>query len=235
MNALDEKQMRLINVWLRFASSGDEYGRYMSVWIAFNALCYGLFADEASRRRPDLTDDRGLNGLVGEVNAVGRIKVRVDGRVSIRLDVPGRIRIDIRERYTEYLVFSAFASNYQSEYTRWLKAPEFSAELDELLAEIRRPRGDYVINMLRVAEHRADRDPADMAAKNIVVAITERDNLKQLVAALYQVRNNMFHGEKVPGDINDDRIVRAARPVLETLVRRAYNTITESAAAAGCS
>jgi hypothetical protein len=34
----------------------------------------------------------------------------------------------------------------------------------------------------------------------------------------------MFHGEKVPGDPNDDRIVCAARPVLDALVKQALDT-----------
>lgn len=226
MDPLAEKQKHLINAWLQL-ESGDEYGRYMSTWIAFNALCYALFADEASRRRPDLIDDRGLNEITGEVRAEGRIEVRVDGRVSIRLEIPGRIRIDIRERYTEDRIFSAFASKFQPDYERWLLLPEFSTELANFLEAIRRPRGEYVINMLRVDEHSSDRDPAEMAAKNIVVAISDRANLRELIAVLYQVRNNMFHGEKVPGDINDDRVVRAARPVLEGLVKRAYERTVE--------
>lgn len=63
-------------------------------------------------------------------------------------------------------------------------------------------------------------------------AITDRTNLSHLVTVLYQVRNNMFHAEKVPGDPNDDRIVRAARPVLDGVVKRALETIAEQGTAA---
>jgi hypothetical protein len=231
MDALEGNQRRRINMWLDLAS-GDEYRRYMFAWVAFNALCYALFGNAASRRRPDLVDDRGLEGLAGEVRAEGRIEVHIDGRVSIRLDRPDRIRIDIRERYTEDLIFSAFASKFQPEYIRWLEVPQFSAELDKLLEAVRRPGGDYVINMLRIDQHSPDRKLADMAGRNIVVAITDRADLSQLVAVLYQVRNNMFHGEKVPGDMHDNRIVSAARPVLEGLVKRAFETIAEPGAAA---
>jgi len=229
MDLLDAKQKRLINAWLQ-RESGDEYGRYMSTWIAFNALCYALFADKAFRRRPDLTDDRGLNGISsGNVCAAeGRIEVRVDGRISIRIDKPGRIQIDIRERYTEDRIFSEFASKFQSDYERWIETPEFSADLTTFLEAIRRTKGDYVINMLRVDEHSVDSDPAEMDARNIVAAITDRGDLKELVDVLYQVRNNMFHGEKVPGKPNDDLVVKAGRPVLEHLVKRAYDTVAGS-------
>jgi hypothetical protein len=45
-------------------------------------------------------------------------------------------------------------------------------------------------------------------------------NLRQLKSVLYQIRCNVFHGEKAPGDVNDDRIVRAAHPVLDFIVRQ---------------
>jgi hypothetical protein len=228
MDALDAQQRRLITAWLELAPA-DEYGRFMSTWIAFNALCYALFASEASQRRAELADSRGLNGLAGEVRAEGQIEVRVDGRVSIRLETPGRIRIDIREKYTENFIFSAFSSKFQQDYTSWLQEPQFLTKLTNFLAAIRQPRGNYGINMLRIDKHDVDRDPVEMAALNIVVAITDRANLAELVGVLYQVRNNTFHGEKVPRDPNDDESLgrRAARPVLEDLVRRAYDPVTE--------
>lgn len=35
---------------------------------------------------------------------------------------------------------------------------------------------------------------------------------------LYQIRCNIFHGEKTPGDFNDDRIVKNALPLLRHIV-----------------
>lgn len=35
---------------------------------------------------------------------------------------------------------------------------------------------------------------------------------------LHQIRCNVFHGEKIPGELNDDRIVNAATPVLRELL-----------------
>jgi hypothetical protein len=79
---LDPKQQRLIRAWLAAAisPSGDEYGRFMAAWIAFNAFCYPLFAEKTSRRRPDLADDRGLVGLTGRVPAQGSLELRAEGR-----------------------------------------------------------------------------------------------------------------------------------------------------------
>src|SRR5713101_313751 len=108
---LDDKQRRLINAWLQRATTGDgdEYGRFMAAWLAFNAFCYACFASLASRQRPDLTDARGLSGLTGKVNASGTLELRTDGRVRLQIEEPGRIRIDIRDRYTEDIVFDQFA------------------------------------------------------------------------------------------------------------------------------
>ncbi len=44
--------------------------------------------------------------------------------------------------------------------------------------------------------------------------------LAQLKSMLYQVRNSVFHGGKVPSDLNDDRIVKAATPVLALICER---------------
>jgi hypothetical protein len=108
---LDDKQKRLIEAWLGRATArdGDEYGRFMAAWLAFNAFCYARFAAIASRKRPDLGEDRGLEGLEGQVPAEGTLELRPDGRVRLLIKKPGRIQIDIRDRYTENVVFEQFA------------------------------------------------------------------------------------------------------------------------------
>jgi len=93
----------------------------MAAWIAFNALCYALFAQNANRRRADLSDDRGLAGLVGTVRARGSLELRRDGRVRIRIEEPGVIQIDIRDRYTEDVVFADFARTYAAPFVTWLE------------------------------------------------------------------------------------------------------------------
>lgn len=223
---LDDKQHRLIGGWLGRAMvpGGDEYGSFMAAWIAFNAFCYALFADQASRRRPDLSEDRGLNGLTGRVPVEGSLELRSDGRVRLRIERPGRIQIEIRERYTEDVVFIEFARRFGSSFVGWLKESSFRAARDGFLASLKQPNGYYVVNMLRAAEHDATTLLDQLIRKNVVVAVKDPDDLRQLVDALYQVRCNVFHGEKVPGNVNDDRIVKAARPLLLELVTRALAT-----------
>ena len=222
---LDHKQKRLIEAWLGRATArdGDEYGRFMAAWLAFNAFCYARFAAIASRRRPDLGEDRGLVGLEGQVPAEGTLELRPDGRVRLLIKKPGRIQIDIRDRYTEDVVFTQFALQYQSSFRSWLEEASLREARDGFLAALKRPTGYYVINMLRAAEHDPDGSLEEMTRKTIVVAIADPNLLKELVDALYQVRCNVFHGEKVPGDLNDDRIVTAARPLLVELLQRAVS------------
>jgi hypothetical protein len=80
----------------------------------------------------------------------------------------------------------------------------------------------YVVNMARSHDYDPMADYNTMVARNIIVPFDNYTNLNELKNVLYQVRCNVFHGEKVPGEINDDRIVKTAYPVLlaimETLV-----------------
>ena len=61
-----------------------------------------------------------------------------------------------------------------------------------------------------------------MSDKNIIISL-DKNNLKTIQKVLYQIRCNIFHGEKGPGDLNDDRIVRASNPVLDYIVKHLLN------------
>lgn len=229
--ALDDKQKRLIDAWLKRAddSSMDEYGRFMAVWIAFNALCYALFALKASHRRPDLSEDRGLTGLDQRVSAEGWLEPRGGGRVRLRIEKPGKIQLDIQDRYSEDIIFSEFARVFSPLFTAWLKEEHVLNARDGFLAELKKERGTYVVNMLRVEDYNRLKDNqaislADLRKRNVVVPVNKPEDLREVVPALYQVRCNVFHGEKVPGEPNDDRIVKAARPLLVEIVRHALSS-----------
>jgi hypothetical protein len=60
----------------------------------------------------------------------------------------------------------------------------------------------------------------ELNKRNIVVLFEDIFNLQILKNVLYQIRCNIFHGEKTPGDINDDRIVSASFPVLKYLLEK---------------
>jgi hypothetical protein len=76
----------------------------------------------------------------------------------------------------------------------------------------------YVINMAKAGQHDPSADLQAMESRNIIVRFTDTASLCQLKDVLYQIRCNIFHGEKAPGVRNDDRIVKAATPVLRQLL-----------------
>ena len=58
----------------------------------------------------------------------------------------------------------------------------------------------------------------DQLDQRNIIKLCETNELLTIKNVLYQIRCNIFHGEKTPGDINDDRIVRSALPLLRLIV-----------------
>jgi len=70
--------------------------------------------------------------------------------------------------------------------------------------------------MARINSFDQKEDIDEQSRRNILV-LCENNNLSTIKNVLYQIRCNIFHGEKIPGDINDDRIVKSANPILEQI------------------
>jgi hypothetical protein len=207
----DKRQARIIRSWLSRSrgAASDAYDAFIGLWIAFNAYCYGQYAQAAHRNRADLRNESGLRSLSGAPTAaVGQI-VREPSRVRLELTQPGRVVIVIRQRYTEDIIFSQFAANFRDTYLDWLKDSRFAVHVATFHAALARNGRHYVVNMAA-----ADRyDPANLDAlanQGVIVPFEDPAKLDDLVDVLYQVRCNVFHGEKVPYDPNDDKIVEAA-------------------------
>jgi hypothetical protein len=143
-------------------------------------------------------------------------------RFRLNIEKPGKISIVIAERYTEDMIFSQFAHHYQVRYDEILQQPTFQESVKAFRHALAKNGRWYVVNMARSHDYDPMGDSTIMVERNIIVPFDNYTNLTALKNALYQVRCNVFHGEKVPGEINDDRIVKAAYPVLlvimETLV-----------------
>ena len=56
-----------------------------------------------------------------------------------------------------------------------------------------------------------------------ILVLCEDNNLDTIKNVLYQIRCNIFHGEKIPGDVNDDTIVKSANPVLKYILNYLIN------------
>lgn len=217
---LDYKQRRLITSWMELAGQdrADEYTRFMALWIAFNAYCYAYFGADAQRPRADVKKGAGLASIPPEPQRVDAHIQRQERRILIELDTPSVVRIQISERYTEDNIYASFAQHHTATYTALLGTPDFARAVEHLQEAIAKNGRHYVINMLKVQQHDPTRGFREMASDRTIIPFEDTTSLSQLKDVLYQIRCNIFHGEKVPGEPNDDRIVKAATPVLHQLL-----------------
>ena len=75
----------------------------------------------------------------------------------------------------------------------------------------------YVIDMSRYDQYNEKNDISSMSS-NGVISLLEDNDLSSIINVLYQIRCNIFHGGKEPGDHHDDEIVNAANPILNRIV-----------------
>ena len=216
----DDKQKTLINAWITQASeSSNEYLKFMSNWIAFNAICYNLFFEQAVMERAEL--NRGKSKLRkfkesvkqnNDIQAQSTSITLKKERIEIDIKVPERLNFSIKEKYTEDLIYEQFVKSYSDKIS---VGHEIFQNLKESLKKEDR---SYVINMARIQAYNQSEDVDDQSKDNILV-LCEKNNLRTIKNVLYQIRCNIFHGEKIPGDINDDRIVKSANPILERITK----------------
>ena len=220
MPILDDKQWQLIQSWIGLAGQAgiDAYTQFIALWIAFNAYCYAYYGWDAQRPRADLRKDAGLAGVSSEPHRVDATIQRKDDRIIIELAIPTTVRIHITERYTEDHIYTSFAEHQDATYANLRKDPVFFAAVKALQSAITKNGHSYVVNMLKAEEYDPARGFRDMVAKHIIIPFDDDTNLTRLKNLLYQVRCNIFHGAKIPGEANDDRIVRASVPVLRQLL-----------------
>ena len=223
MAYFDDKQKRLINSWHNLSvQSEDAYMAFMAEWIAFNAICYNLYYNKAIIERANIDRDKSrklLNNIneklnpTAEVNAQNAKFVGSSEKWSIDILLPERLFISVSQNYTEDLIYNEFVKENQNWYNK--KPSDLFEKLKNSLA-----KGDnyFVINMAKSNSYKTENDIIELANKNIII-LCEDNNLKTIKNVLYQVRCNIFHGEKTPGDINDDRIVKNAFPLLAYIVQ----------------
>jgi hypothetical protein len=213
---IDHKQDRLIKGWIDQAQrANDPYFRFMSLWVAFNALCYALFHEEANKQRADLKTFR--QSVDGFLDA--RVFVQT-GKIEIE-EPKLQLKLKIDEKYTENYIFSKYASKMQDPYLAQLHGDAtFRSEIDSFREAIKKVNGYYVLNLSRKSHDEVTSWTEEQVKKgsNRLKSFHNERKLSLLVDVLYQVRCNVFHGEKIPGDLNDDRIVEAASPILRRLL-----------------
>lgn len=58
---------------------------------------------------------------------------------------------------------------------------------------------------------------------NKPVLITDETNFEQVVLCVYQVRNNLFHGDKLVGNDRDEQVVSASYTIISSILRKYLN------------
>ncbi len=227
MAYFDDKQKKLINSWHTLAAkSKDAYMAFMAEWIAFNAICYNLYYEKATIERANIDRKKSnLNSIHEKFNPNADVEAqnaKLTGTLekwSVDILLPERLFISVSHNYTEDIIFKEFVKGNQSWYNNNKPADLF----EKLKNSLAKDRRHFVINMANSRNYSRENDINEMANKNIIF-LCEDNNLKTVRKVLYQIRCNIFHGEKTPGDVNDDRIVKNAFPLLKYIVQNLIET-----------
>jgi hypothetical protein len=216
----DTKQKELIKAWHNLAlSTENTYVSYIAEWIAFNAICYNLYHEEANIERADIDRKKSkLSSIKKQIKNQNEIDIQ-NATISTRLEkwnidlyLPERLFISISNNYREDVIFNCFVRDF----TNWYDNNQ-SSNFNQLNDSLKKGDKSYIINMAKKWENNSDFTISQLVNNGSII-LCETNNLKTIKAILYQVRCNIFHGEKTPGEINDDRIVKAALPILTYLV-----------------
>jgi hypothetical protein len=218
---MDEKQKKLILAWHeQSVNSSNEYLKFMSNWIAFNAICYSLYHEKAIREKAQIDTGKSKiekvvqllvnedEGYSAEAKIVGR-----EDRLTIDIKLPERLFLTIKKTFTEDNIYREFIRDYEAKFNI---DKDFIELVEKFQESIFRDNNYYVINMLKIKKFN-QKDITKMIEDEVVVQLNEI-KYSNTQRVLYQIRNNIFHGEKVPGNVNDDRIVKGANPVLNYIV-----------------
>ena len=148
----DDKQKTLINAWISQATeSSNEYLKFMSNWIALNAICYHLFFEQAVMDRAEIDRKKSkLPKIKESVKQNTKIQAQNTSitlkkeKIEIDIKAPERLNFSIKEIYTEDLIYEQFVKSYSKIIT---VNEEFFQMLKESLKKNDRY---YVINMARI-------------------------------------------------------------------------------------
>lgn len=220
MAYFDEKQKNLIRSWHhRSLQTDDNYFAFMAEWIAFNAICYNLYNKMARKYRANIESSSRIDKIEQQFGEGSKLEIK-SGYLSmnsnmLRLDLrfPDKLILSIKRLFTEDNIFNEFVRSNKNNEELF---PEILFE--NMKKALQKKDRYYVVNMVNLDRYQPDGDIDQMAEKNVIV-LCEKRNLATIRKVLYQIRCNIFHGEKIPGEINDDRIVKKALPLLRHIVK----------------
>lgn len=229
---LDDKQKRIVLSWHKLsAENSDYYVKFIAEWIAFNAICYALYYKKALKIPAEIVRDKKYEKIIVDLESGDHLPA--ERALLLREENNSRIRITFLKennqilelkigdkRYIEKMIFDQFASNYRT----WYENNDcFNEHFDELKNSLKKEDGFYyVIKMAEIDAYNEFVRFGNYTEENLeeskTVVFCKENKLGIVKDVLYQIRCNIFHGEKIPGEPNDDRIVQAAFPLLKGIV-----------------
>lgn len=232
---LDKKQKEIILSWHKLATNTEEtnfYFKFIAEWIAFNAICYALYYTDAQKISTNLEDDTKYENIIINLHPGGSRRSNQailkrgekNSKVKITFPQPDNTILTLEigsKRYREDEIFNQFVENYRSRYE---EKNMFFGEFQELKESLKKEDAlYYVINMARIDDYNKIIESEDHLIEDLMksgtVKFCDENRLSIVKDVLYQIRCNIFHGEKLPGELNDDRIVKAAYPLLNEIVK----------------
>lgn len=232
---IDKKQKeQVILSWHKLATKKGEdnfYIKFIAKWIAFNAICYALYYKKALKIPAEIVRDKKYEKIIVDLESGDHLSA--ERALLLREENNSRIRITFLKennqilelkigdkRYIEKMIFDQFASNY----TTWYESDDsLKKDFDKLKDSLKKEDGFYyVIKMADIDAYnefvRFGNYTEEDLEKTKTVVFCKENKLGVVKDVLYQIRCNIFHGEKNPGVLNDDRIVQAAFPLLNAIV-----------------
>lgn len=222
----DIKQKKLINSWHSLSEdTKDSYMAFMAEWIALNAICYNLYYSKAVKERANIDSNRNQlkaireNLLQAKILSATKTTIQnKNNKWKVNINFPdSSLNLSITNNYTEDIIFNEFVKGNEKWYN---ENKHLTNEIFEKLRNsLKKESRSFVINMTKILLYVDTENIDDLADRNVVI-LCEENNLKTVKNVLYQIRCNIFHGEKTPGNINDDRIVKSSLPLLRYLVNK---------------
>lgn len=222
------KQKMLINSWHSLSDkSNDAYLAFMSEWIAFNAICYGLYHEKAMSERAELkTRGQKLIQIRDRLEKSLRITAELavveydNEKWNLDINLPEKLSLSISKKFTENLIYDRFVSEHKVWYRELPNINELFFDLKKASSKkIKGGERSFVVNMVRSHDFN-DSNDIDKQHESGILVLCEKNELKSIKDVLYQIRCNIFHGEKSPNFINDDRFVKSALPLLRLIVQQ---------------
>ena len=217
----ESKQEDIIKSWHNISINEEtSYVKFFANWLSFNAICYALFHKEAVREKIDFDNNINLPNLKSRLESQGLISLekgeisQPNKNIKVKLQFPEKLNLTINERFIEFHIFAEFKKEFKDK----IYFDDDDEYFIELKNSLKKKNGrSYIIDMTRIDQYHLENDIDKMSADSII-RLCEDSHLPTIIDVLYQIRCNIFHGGKEPGDHHDDWIVKAANPVLNKIV-----------------